>query len=81
VAATVFKKYTTNVNYKSNKCIEVFGADIFVDTLGNCRLLEINIGPGMKPFSEKDSVLRKNLYRNVLHLANGKVSDDFNKIL
>jgi tubulin polyglutamylase TTLL1 len=64
---TAFKRNVTT--------FQLFGVDIMFDTKLNPFILEINVGPGMKPYNESDTVLRTNLMHNIIDLTNEKVNN------
>ena len=48
---------------------QIFGVDIFMDNnLKNHRILEVNLGPGMKQFNAEDGAMRKNLHTSLLNI-------------
>lgn len=55
-----------NTNFKNNICAEIFGVDFFVDNQLNTHILECNIGPGMKSYSQNDDVMRNNLFKFII---------------
>lgn len=48
---------------------QIFGVDIFMDNnLKNHRILEVNLGPGMKQFNTEDDTMRKSLHTSLLNI-------------
>ena len=47
----------------------------------NCKILEINTGPGMEPHNKDDKQMRENLMKSMLSLLEKRDSvDEFRKI-
>jgi len=63
------KDHMCNYAYKhKNISYQLFGADFYVDTKFKPTLLEVNIGPGMDPYSDEDKIMRIELHNNILSL-------------
>jgi Tubulin-tyrosine ligase family len=72
-------QYLTNVIKKelkdeytndSNLYTELFGVDFHITSKQDVYILEVNKGPGMSPYIEKDKIIRNNMisdYINLLH--------------
>lgn len=77
---SIKKPIFQNVNYKENRCCELFGIDFFVNETYDCRILECNIGPGMKSFNKEDEKLRNDLFKNIINLLEYGNSNKLNII-
>ena len=55
-------------NYPDNKTFQLFGVDFLVckNNIDNPYVIEVNIGPGMKPYCSKDKKMRIKLYEDLL---------------
>ena len=51
-----------------NKCAELFGIDFYIDSKLSPKVLEINVGPGMSSFNNKDKQMRNKLLNDFLRL-------------
>jgi len=49
-----------------NKGFQLFGVDFIVTKNNESRILEVNIGPGMEPYSKRDELIRKKLHTDML---------------
>lgn len=73
-------------NYKlkyGNKTFQLFGVDFMVTNDYDTYIMEINVGPGMDPYSEKDDKMRVNLYEDLLStvgIINETNSNNFIKL-
>lgn len=55
---------------------EILGVDIFLHShFGGVKILECNIGPGMKHFTDRDFKMRVRLYKHTLNLIKNKSSN------
>lgn len=65
----------SKLNY-NNQTFQIFGVDFLVTNNFKPYILEINIGPGMSPFCERDKSMRINLHTDMLKIVNIIKSDD-----
>jgi len=48
---------------------QIFGVDIFMDNnIKNHKILEVNVGPGMKQYNAEDGEMRKNLHTSLINI-------------
>lgn len=72
VLFATYEEIIKKVNLNDNRCVEVFGVDFFIDHNLNCKILEINTGPGMKPHNIYDKRMREGLMNNIILLLENK---------
>lgn len=63
---------------------QLFGVDLFLNKqMNDCKILEVNIGPGMTPYKEEDRIMRNKLHYNILmilHCIPDHKSNGFTKL-
>lgn len=59
------------------KSVQLFGADFMIDENMNAHLLEINIGPNMSAYNEKDDVVRTGMLAGIIDLIDGKIPKNY----
>lgn len=64
----------TDLNVKS---IQLFGADILIDENKDAHLLEMNIGPGMIPYNDKDDKVRHGMISELIELVNNGSTENY----
>jgi hypothetical protein len=74
---------TKNINFKNNRCCEIFGLDFFIDNNCEAWLLECNVAPGMKSHNSIDLDMRTKTLTGLLKIAltNNENKTIFKKII
>lgn len=67
-------------SFGTNKCVELFGIDFFVDEDLKCKILEVNIGPGMESENKEDNETRSLLLSSMCDLIISNNSSNFFQI-
>lgn len=75
----VFKSVKDKLCYRDLDVtsVQLFGADFLIDDTMDAHLLEINVGPGMKPHNDHDKKIRMNMLSEMVELVNGKESQNY----
>jgi hypothetical protein len=58
-----------NTKYENKVCFQLFGMDVILENDGKPYILELNKGPSMKAFNEKDEKLKENIFESTFKVA------------
>lgn len=58
-----------NTKYENKVCFQLFGIDIILESNGEPYILELNKGPSMKIFHEKDKNLKESIFESTFQIA------------
>ncbi len=59
------------------KSVQLFGVDFMIDENMDAHLLEINIGPNMSAYNEKDDKVRTGMLAGIIDLIDGTIPENY----